>query len=243
MADDRGRRAAPRAAGDRGCRAGRRRNLARARARRAGNARRPELPRDQERLVRRGRRAADQRRSLRGARGGTAREGHEPCALRARRGRPLHVDRRRLLVPHERRHGGVAARAARERAGDHRRAPAALWERLPRRRSRRSSATGSRCGPGSRPARSTTDTFTTSCSPTARSATSSSHGCAPRASTRTSTTCRCTAPRPGFGSGARTVELPHTDAAAGRLIRLPLWVGMTEADVARVCEAVACGVR
>ena len=38
-------------------------------------------------------------------------------------------------------------------------------------------------------------------------------------------------------------ELPHTDAAAGRLIRLPLWVGMTEADVARVCEAVACALR
>jgi dTDP-4-amino-4,6-dideoxygalactose transaminase len=38
-------------------------------------------------------------------------------------------------------------------------------------------------------------------------------------------------------------ELPHTDAAAGRLIRLPLWVGMTEADVERVCEVVACAVR
>ena len=38
-------------------------------------------------------------------------------------------------------------------------------------------------------------------------------------------------------------ELPHTDAATGRLIRLPLWVGMTEADVARVCEAVACALR
>jgi dTDP-4-amino-4,6-dideoxygalactose transaminase len=38
-------------------------------------------------------------------------------------------------------------------------------------------------------------------------------------------------------------ELPHTDAAAGRLIRLPLWVGMTESDVGRVCEAVACAVR
>jgi dTDP-4-amino-4,6-dideoxygalactose transaminase len=37
-------------------------------------------------------------------------------------------------------------------------------------------------------------------------------------------------------------ELPHTNAAAERLIRLPLWVGMTEADVQRVCEAVVCAL-
>ena len=49
--------------------------------------------------------------------------------------------------------------------------------------------------------------------------------------------------RAGRRFGRAHGQLPHTDAAAGRLIRLPLWVGMTEADVARVCEAVACAVR
>jgi dTDP-4-amino-4,6-dideoxygalactose transaminase len=42
--------------------------------------------------------------------------------------------------------------------------------------------------------------------------------------------------------GRTHAELPHTDAAARRLIRLPLWVGMTEADVGRVCGAVACAL-
>ena len=34
-------------------------------------------------------------------------------------------------------------------------------------------------------------------------------------------------------------SLAVTDAAADRLIRLPLWVGMTEGDVARVAQGVA----
>jgi dTDP-4-amino-4,6-dideoxygalactose transaminase len=33
-----------------------------------------------------------------------------------------------------------------------------------------------------------------------------------------------------------------TDAAAGRLVRLPLWVGMTGDDVARVVDAVGRAV-
>ena len=39
-----------------------------------------------------------------------------------------------------------------------------------------------------------------------------------------------------FGRAAG--ELPETDRASGRLVRLPLWVGMTEGDVARVAETV-----
>ena len=61
----------------------------------------------------------------------------------------------------------------------------------------------------------------------------------PTRSARTSTTCRCT-PRPPAGSSAAPHgSLAVTDAAADRLIRLPLWVGMTEGDVARVAQGVA----
>jgi dTDP-4-amino-4,6-dideoxygalactose transaminase len=37
-------------------------------------------------------------------------------------------------------------------------------------------------------------------------------------------------------------ELPTTDAVAGRLVRLPLWVGMTDADVERVTTAVTAAL-
>ena len=38
-------------------------------------------------------------------------------------------------------------------------------------------------------------------------------------------------------------ELPVTESVAGRLVRLPLWVGMTAADVERVTAAVAGAIR
>jgi dTDP-4-amino-4,6-dideoxygalactose transaminase len=38
-------------------------------------------------------------------------------------------------------------------------------------------------------------------------------------------------------------RLPHTDAAAERLIRLPLWSGMTESQALRVIEAVGAAVQ
>jgi len=47
----------------------------------------------------------------------------------------------------------------------------------------------------------------------------------------------------GLRFGRTHGELPHTDAVAGRLIRLPLWMGMSDADVERVCEAVAWALR
>jgi dTDP-4-amino-4,6-dideoxygalactose transaminase len=47
----------------------------------------------------------------------------------------------------------------------------------------------------------------------------------------------------GLRFGRAHGDLSHTDAVAARLIRLPLWVGMTDADVERVCEAVACALR
>ena len=47
----------------------------------------------------------------------------------------------------------------------------------------------------------------------------------------------------GLRFGRTHGELPITDAVAGRLIRLPLWMGMSDADVERVCEAVAWALR
>jgi dTDP-4-amino-4,6-dideoxygalactose transaminase len=38
-------------------------------------------------------------------------------------------------------------------------------------------------------------------------------------------------------------DLPHTRAAADRLVRLPLWIGMKEGDVSRIAEAVRTGLR
>ena len=43
----------------------------------------------------------------------------------------------------------------------------------------------------------------------------------------------------GLRFGRAHGELVHTEDIAGRLIRLPLWIGMTEGDVERVYEAVA----
>jgi dTDP-4-amino-4,6-dideoxygalactose transaminase len=47
----------------------------------------------------------------------------------------------------------------------------------------------------------------------------------------------------GLRFGRTHGELRHTDAVAARLIRLPLWMEMSDADVERVCEAVACALR
>ena len=47
----------------------------------------------------------------------------------------------------------------------------------------------------------------------------------------------------GLRFGRAHGDLSHTDSVAERLIRLPLWVGMTAADVERVCEAVAWELR
>ena len=65
-------------------------------------ARDAELPRDQERALRRGRRAAGQRRARRGAGRDHAREGHRPVALPPRPGRQVHLGRHRLELPAER---------------------------------------------------------------------------------------------------------------------------------------------
>lgn len=43
--------------------------------------------------------------------------------------------------------------------------------------------------------------------------------------------------------GRTAGDLPHTEAAADRLVRLPLWTGMEGATVARVAEAVEAVVR
>lgn len=43
----------------------------------------------------------------------------------------------------------------------------------------------------------------------------------------------------GHRFGRSSGELPETDLASGRLLRLPLWVGMTPEDVDRVVSAVA----
>lgn len=47
----------------------------------------------------------------------------------------------------------------------------------------------------------------------------------------------------GLRFGRTHGELPLTDAVAARLIRLPLWMGMSDADVERVSEAVAWALR
>ena len=81
------------------------------------------LSRDEEHLLRRGRRAAGQRRALRRARRDPAGEGHQPPALRPRRGRPLHLGRHRLVVSHVRRHARRCSPTQLEQRGaDHRRA-------------------------------------------------------------------------------------------------------------------------
>ena len=115
---------APWARAHRGRRARCRRTLARPAAGRHRPPRRAQLPRDQERQVRRGRRAARQRRALRRAGRDPPGEGHRPPALLPRRGRQVHVAGRRLVVPAQRPRRGVPLGAARADRRDQRR-PAA----------------------------------------------------------------------------------------------------------------------
>ena len=58
-----------------------------------------------------------------------------------------------------------------------------------------------------------------------------------QASRPRSTTCRCIPRRQGDGLGGRS-DLQVTTDAADRIIRLPLWDGMTDAQLASVVIAV-----
>ena len=72
------------------------RRATRTAARHVRRARDAELSRDEERHLRRGWRAGRQRRALRRARRDHPREGHEPAAVLPRRGRQVHLGRRRV---------------------------------------------------------------------------------------------------------------------------------------------------
>ncbi len=129
----------------------------------AGHARRPrhlQLPPHQERQQRRGRRPPGQRPGAAGAGRGRLGEGHRSQALRARRGRSLHLGRHRLLVRGQRAHRRLPLGSAGGGRGDHPAPPGDL-EPLPRgvRRARGR-------GPGAAAGGAATDTLTTAISTT-----------------------------------------------------------------------------
>ena len=78
-----------------------------------GRPRRLQLPRDQERSVRRGRRAGDERRALGGAGRDPVGEGHRSLEVHPRAGGQVHLGGPRLVVPARRDHGGVPVGTAR----------------------------------------------------------------------------------------------------------------------------------
>ncbi len=67
----------------------------------------------------------------------------------------------------------------------------------------------------------------------------SSTGSRPRASSRSSTTFRSTRRPSGDRSGARIGDLSNTDAASGRLVRLPMWLGLEEHLPTVIAEVIA----
>ena len=184
-----------------------------------GDARRAQLPRDEERHLRRGRRAARQRPAARRARRDRAREGHEP--------QPLLPRRRSTSTP-----GSTSAR----RTSLSELNAAFLWAQLeaadaitrgalrdlgalPRRRSQTLEAARACCaGRSSRRLACTTRTCTTCCS-RRRAARDALHRRArgAAASTPCSTTCRCTALAPA-GFRPRAGPMTVTEDASARLV-------------------------
>ena len=225
-----------------GCGALHRRLARRSSARHDRGAGHAQLPPHQERVLGRGRGAADQRAALDRAGRGAAGDGHQPCALHARRGRSLHVGRHRLVLLHERRDGGAAAGPARTAGRDHR-GPAGDLGRLPRRlrgpRARRASAPAPlrrRHGP-QRPH------LLRAARGGRRGATRSSAGCARTEIGASSHYEPLHASPAGRRLGRVHGDMTHTESVAARLLRVPLWVGMTEDDVARVADRLERALR
>ena len=111
------------------------------------------------------------------------------------------------------------------------------------RRSRELEATELRAAADrSRATASTTRTCTTSARRRASTATRSSSGSTRTACRRSSTTSRCTRRPREADSAARRDQLPVTDRVGERLVRLPLWTGMTAEERTRVVESVHAAV-
>ena len=228
-------------AGRRGRGAGRcSRATAGGRSARSAHARRAQLPRDEERHLRRGRRAARQRPGARRARRDRPREGHEPQPLLPRPGRQVHLGRRRLVV-------SCRARSTPRSSGRSSRRPTrsptrrlAIWDRYHERFAALEAARARCAGRSCRTSRAPQRAHVLRAPARRRAARTRSSSSSPRAaSTPSSTTCRCTARRRDVGTAGRARSLPVTDDVSERLVRLPLWVGMTDDVVQAVIEAVA----
>ena len=123
------------------------------------------------------------------------------------------------------------------------RARLAIWDALPRGASSRLERAG-RAAPPGRPARlpGTTRTCTGSARRPGEPATRSSRRSPPTRSPPYFHYVPLHSSPAGRRFGRAHGPMDVTDAAAERLLRLPLWVGMTPADVARVAERVAAAL-
>ena len=229
--------APPRARRSRGRRPGHHRHLERQGARLVRRRGRAQLPRDEERHLRRRRRSAGERPRTPRARGGRPGEGDRPQPLLPRTGRQVQLGRHRLVLPSERDQRGVPVGAARAGRRDHRGAPPDRGTRITR-----PSRSSSRRGTLRRPV-------------VPDEAEHNAHMyyvLLPSLEERTEFIARLSERNvhavfhyvPLHDSAAgRRYGRPHgrlerTNDLSDRLVRLPLWMGMTDGDVEQVVEAV-----
>ena len=128
-----------------------------------GVAGRAQLPRDEERHLRRGRRAARQRPALRRTRRDHPRQGYQPPGVLPRRGRQVHVGGRRLVVRRRARSSQRFCGRSSRRRPRSRPTRLAIWHALPRRVRGAGGATAG-CGDRSCPTRARTTRTCTTCS-------------------------------------------------------------------------------
>ncbi len=201
-----------------------------------GDARRAELPRDEEHHLRRRRRAARQRPALRRARRDHPREGHQPqrssSAARST-STPGSTSARRTCRARSSRRSSPRSSKRRMRSP---RAALALWNRY-----HEAFAALEAAGRLRRPivpAHCTSQRahVLPAAATISIRARASSPRSARRTSIRSSTTCRCTAAPAGRKYGRAAGGLDITDRTSERLVRLPLW--LPDLDQARVIDAV-----
>ena len=140
-------------------------------------------------------------------------KGTDRAPVLPRRGRQVHVGRRRLVVPAQRGRRGVPLGAARARGRDHARAAARSGTRY--HAAFAALEADGLAAPAGRPGRTarTTRTCTTCCCRDLESATRMIAALARRGIAASSTTCRCTRRRRAGASAAPTATSPNTMAA------------------------------
>ena len=198
------------------------------------------LPRDEEHHLGRGRGASRQRRTLHRARRDHAREGYQPQPVLPRPGRQVHLGRHRLVLPAGRDRRRVPLGA---NGGGRRRSPRGGWPSgTPTTRGSPTPKRSARSAvPPCRAVARTTRTCITSCCPVWAQRTAFIERLKARGISAVFHYVPLHSSPYGRAVGRAVGELPVTDGAGDRLVRLPLWLGLEDHQrdvIGKVLESI-----